>query len=139
MFWAALFVVPVVVMVKGPRLAVVVTSIVTWVLSTLLLSWLCPDPSHIGSVLVYFFVVMPIVGALMAAAIATRLAKGSFVTAMALAFFAWLAGIGVAVLVGPVSVLHRYTWDYALALALPAVYASCGAVIGARLGAGQRA
>jgi hypothetical protein len=121
----------------APRsaLALVITALVTLLIATVVLCWFVPDPSDIGVLIGFYYVVVPCLCIPIAAIIATRLVptRGRIVSALLLAMFGWIAGIAVGMLVGAndLAGVPNPFWDYALGLALPTVYASCGAVLAA--------
>lgn len=128
------------------RRAVIPTGLATWVLTTVALCWLVPDPSDIGALLTVFFLVVPWIGIPLAAILATLLVgvrgrRGwAFVQALVLALLGWIAGVVVVVVFLDASHAAAlpcdfWDWDYAYALALPACYSACGAVVAAGLGA----
>ena len=118
----------------GSRRALVVTSVATWLLATVALSLLLGDPSDLFAALLFYFVVLPCTGAPLAALIATRLVRtrGRFVSALLLAFLGWIVGI-VATMYTMRLLSSRDVWENSQVLALPALYASCGAVLAAGL------
>lgn len=123
----------------GARLALVVTVVVTWCVAVAL-CLLLGGIDDIGAILMFIFVVLPMIGSLVAAGVAARLVHGHglFVSAWALALVGWYAGLMVMMLLEP---SRRALGEPALigaALAFPVIYASSAAVFGAGL-AGRRA
>lgn len=142
LYWIAVAAAPAAVLLTGGRLAarsraaLVVTSLATWVLATGVMEWFVPDPSYIYPVLLFFFVVVPIVGAIGAAVIATRLVAthGRLAQALILALLGWIAALIVGVLLDMnAHAAGRYLWDYAVSLALPASWSASAAVLAAGL------
>lgn len=117
----------------GAALAFVVTSLVTWLIATAVLSWFVPDPSDIGALLGFYYIIVPCLCIPVAAIVATQLmpTRGRLVSAILLALFSWLVGIAIGMLIGVNHAAAGQFWDYALWLALPALYTACGAVLAA--------
>jgi hypothetical protein len=117
-------------MVDGVMLALVVTCAVTWMSIAGLITWI-GDPWDIGLTLVIYFVILPLLTAAIAAVVATRVTRirGRLVPAFLLALMGWVVGLGVGMIVFAAGVDEL--WDNAMAIALPAIYASCGAVFAA--------
>lgn len=123
----------------GARLALVVTTVVTWCVAVAL-CLLLGGVDDIGALLMFFFVVLPMIGSLVAAGVAARLVQGRglFVPAWALALVGWYAGLMVMMLLEPGRrALGEPALSWAVVNAFPVVYASSGAVLGAGL-AGRR-
>jgi hypothetical protein len=140
LYWVAVAAAPAAVLMSGRRLAsrsrgaLIVTALATWVLATGVMEWFVPDPSFIYPVLLFFFVIVPVVGSIAAAVIATRLVptRGRLISALLLALLGWIAALVVgAWLDMNAHAAGRYLWDYAEALALPASWSASAAVVAA--------
>ena len=124
----------------GARLALVVTVVVTWCVSVAL-GLLLGGVDDIVTMLMIFFMVLPMIGSLVAAGVAARLVhgRGLFGSAFMLALVGWYAGLMVMMLLEPSRrALGEPALIWAVLNAFPVVYASSGAVLGAGL-AGRRA
>ena len=123
----------------GAPLALVVTVVVTWCVAVAL-GLLLGGVDDIAMILMFVFVVFPLIGSLVAAGVAARLVhgRGLFVSAWALALVGWYAGLTVMILLEP---SRRAPGEpvllWAVLAAFPVVYASSAAVLGAGL-AGRR-
>jgi len=120
-------------------LALVVTVVVTWCV-TIALGLLLGGVDDVGAILIFVFVVLPMIGSLVAAGVAARLVhgRGLFVSALALALVGWYAGLTVMILLEPNRrALREPALLWAVLAAFPVVYASSAAVLGAGL-AGRR-
>lgn len=86
----------------GAPLALVVTVVVTWCVAVAL-GLLLGGVDDIAAILMFVFVVLPMIGSLVAAGIAARLVhgRGLFVSALALALVGWYAGLTVMMLLEP--------------------------------------
>ena len=94
----------------------------------------------IATILMFVLVFLPMIGSLVAAAVAARLVRGRglFVSAWALALVGWYAGLTVMMLLEPSRrALGEPALVWKLLAAFPVVYASSAAVLGAGL-AGRR-
>lgn len=123
----------------GAPLALVVTVVVTWCV-TVALGLLLGGVDDISVILMFVFVVLPMIGSLVAAGIAARLVhgRGLFVSAWTLALVGWYAGLMVMILLEPSRrALGEPALSDAILAAFPVVYASSAAVLGAGL-AGRR-
>lgn len=123
----------------GVPLALVVTVVVTWCVAVAL-GLLLGGVDDMSAILMFVFVVLPMIGSLVAAGIAARLAhgRGLFVSALALALVGWYAGLMVMMLLEPSRrALGEPALSWAILTAFPVVYASSAAVLGAGL-AGRR-
>jgi len=123
----------------GARLALVVTVVVTWCVAVAL-CLLLGGMDDIGAILMFIFVVLPMIGSLVAAGVAARLVQGRglFVSAWALALVGWYAGLAIMMLLEPSRrTLGEPALSWAVVTAFPVVYASSAAVLGAGL-AGRR-
>lgn len=123
----------------GAPLALVVTVVVTWCVAVAL-GLLLGGVDDIGAILMFVFVVLPMIGSLVAAGVAARLVhgRGLFVSALALALVGWYAGLTVMMLLEPSRrALREPALSWAVLAAFPVVYASSAAVLGAGL-AGRR-
>ena len=124
----------------GAPLALVVTVVVTWCVAVAL-GLLLGGVDDIAAILMLVFVVLPMIGSVVAAGVAARLVhgRGLFVSAWALALVGWYAGLTVMILLEP---SRRAPGEpallWAVLAAFPVVYASSAAVLGAGL-AGRRA
>jgi hypothetical protein len=123
----------------GARLALVVTVVVTWCVAVGL-CYLLDGVDDISTILMFFFVVLPMIGSLVAAGVAARLVhgRGLFVSALALALVGWYAGLTVMLLLEPSRrALREPALVWVVLNTFPVVYASSAAVLGAGL-AGRR-
>jgi len=145
LFLLALLTPPLTVLLAGRRLsdgvplALVVTVVVTWCV-TIALGLLLGGVDDVGAILIFVFVVLPMIGSLVAAGVAARLVhgRGLFVSALALALVGWYAGLTVMILLEPNRrALREPALLWAVLAAFPVVYASSAAVLGAGL-AGRR-
>ncbi|HEX7839123.1 MAG TPA: hypothetical protein VF469_16715 [Kofleriaceae bacterium] len=123
----------------GARLALVVTVVVTWCVAVAL-GLLLGGVDDIATILMLFFVVLPMIGSLVAAGVAAWLVhgRGLFVSAFALALVGWYAGLTIMILLEPSRrALREPALFWVVLNAFPVVYASSAAVLGAGL-AGRR-
>lgn len=120
----------------GSRRSLIITVLATWLTATATMSGV--DPSDIGAFFFVFLVVAPCLSIPTAAIVATRLvrARGQLVAALSLSWLGWIAGVVVLFLLAAqvAAGWPKHFWDYALLLALPAIYSACGAVVAAGLG-----
>jgi hypothetical protein len=139
-YWFAVLVVPAAMVVAGRRLAdrallaLAATCAVTWGATTAVITWLLTDPSDIAGVVIFYFLVAPSVGTLLAALVATRVVRirGRFLPSFLLAFLGWVFGLGGGMIIYSTAGFDEL-WDNAILLALPAIYAACGAVLAASI------
>lgn len=122
----------------GSRLSLVVTILATWLLATVALCLLLRDGSDISVFIMFFFLVMPWIGALTAAVVATRMVRirGQFPSALILSLLGWLVGLLLSWLIhthNATGALSHF-WECAFLLALPVSYSACGAVVAVGLG-----
>jgi hypothetical protein len=122
----------------GSRLSLLLTLLATWLFATVALCLLIGDGSDISVFIMVFFLVVPWIGALAAAVVATRMVRtrGQFSSAFILSLLGWLAGLAITwfVHVDHAAGLLRYFWESGFLVSLPACYSACGAVVAAGLG-----
>jgi hypothetical protein len=121
----------------GARAALVVSALATWLAVSAAMTWLVPDPSHLGSLLFFYLLVMPCLGVPVAALAATRLVRprGRLGSALLLAALGWLVGLFLVFFLSSLLGAPPHFRDHAFSLALPALYAASGAVVAAGLDA----
>jgi hypothetical protein len=135
-YWMAVLAAPTAIVLAGRRLAsraliaLFATCAITWMAITALITWI-GDPWDIWLTLVIYFLILPVLTAAISAVVATRVValRGRLVPAFMLALLGWIVGLGVGMLVFAAGVDEL--WDNAVAIALPAIYAACGAVFAA--------
>ena len=138
-YWFAVCAAPVALLVlggrlaPGARLAVIATCAAAWGAITGLITWV-GDPGDVSLALLLYFVIAPFVTSAIAAVVATRVVglRGRFVPAFLLGTMGWVIGLAIGMIVVFAADLDELL-DNATAIALPAIYTACAAVIAAAI------